>query len=301
MCLPLFCLRITVILMNLGIVVLYIQGLGVFVILLSEKLRENEFLDQYDLSYLGIILYSFGIAVVIIGSVGILGTVLKSRCILGMVRSNQYTPILTTAALAIIIISSICIYLADSAIDTLGSEKSCAKNEYFKDANQAVIVADKLLCSRECPCDGDKEFDERMDSKYTDGYAKNVQNCRICDADYKVVGIACEVSESAGFYVDKVFSEDQRKYFDFLKWMEKHFDCAGMCSRSKKYLFSNINRGKPHGSCRGELRDWIDETVKQTSIYILLIGIYLVADIVLVCCIVCSPHKKGSKNSTGVS
>lgn len=205
-----------------------------------------------------------------------------------------------TAALAIIIVSSICIYLANSAIDTLGSEKSCQKNEYFQDANEAVLLADKLLCNKECPCDGNKKFEQRTEYKYTDGYAKNVQSCGLCNSEYDSAEIVCDVSDYSDINIDKYFTQEQKKYFEFLNWMEENFHCAGMCSKADKYLFSDVNAGKPNGSCRKELREWIDETIKQTSIYILCMGIYLALDVILVCCIICCSHRKNSSESTGV-
>lgn len=205
---------------------------------------------------------------------------------------------MSTAALAIIVVSSICIYLADSAINTLGTQKSCRTNEYFQDANEAVLLADNIFCSKECPCDGNDDFESRTQYNYTDGYAKNVQSCGLCNSKNKAMQLACEGSDYSGIHVDKYFSQEQRKSFEFLKWMEENFNCSGMCSKARKYLFSDVNAGDPHGSCRKELRKWIDETIRQTSIYILLMGIYLALNVVLVCCMMCCPLRKSSSRST---
>ncbi|CAG9322683.1 unnamed protein product [Blepharisma stoltei] len=79
---------------------------------------------------------------------------------------------------------------------------------------------------------------------------------------------------------DDIFEDtylgDYSDYLPFLKWMEKKFDCSGLCTAANLYLFSDINRGVPDGSCRQEIYDWIQDNFLTYGIIALAFGLFQV-------------------------
>lgn len=56
--------------------------------------------------------------------------------------------------------------------------------------------------------------------------------------------------ECAASGLPRLVDRDMRSFAGFLTIVEKDFNCAGVCSKSDFYLFTDVNRGIPEESCK---------------------------------------------------
>lgn len=181
-----------------------------------------------------------------------------------------------------------------SAPDYLGSESKCLKYKKLREANDAIIKADNIMCTYYCPCDLKISVDNLFDNQTeTNGIATKIFNCDPCSSlssyDENVQGeiiswinsnLGVEVSESNCKLPDDIFEDrylgDYDKYIPLLKWIEKEFDCSGLCSQANLFLFSDINRGIPTESCRNEVYNWIRNKFLLYGLIIIGFGVFQV-------------------------
>lgn len=277
----LFVVRFFFIAMNLASLVSSIQALGTFLILQGVHLKHDELLNQYELNYLGMVLMYYGILILILSVLAIVGSIFKIRILLIIVSYTQCFPLMCCVAISFIIFSIQGILSAQGLIKALGTQEECARSHYLEEANEAVITADKLLCSRDCECRGDIELRRRIGGRWTFGQARNIKNCDLCKTQTGLIKVLCEEVPGAASFVDQYFTSAQKRYFDFIKWLEQNFDCAGVCVPAEKFLFTDVLNGIPVGSCRGELRKWVHSNIFKNSVYGVIAGIFLLINLLL--------------------
>ena len=222
-------------------------------------------------------------------------------------------------AILVFVIGAALLYVQSQADGWLGSEKDCL--DEFEESQEAVDKAVSLICETYCPCDyGDYdpiELEAALGGrKPVEGTAENVLECEPCEKyDEFTSGIkgdiegfiedqldiqfeGCDVTSDD--VLDDYFSSDQKKFLPMLKWIEKQFNCSGFCSNPNIYLFSELGEGKPDGSCRGEVKDWIEEDFLAIGATLVACAILLFIMPVCSCgvCCNCCKSKKNKENGT---
>jgi hypothetical protein len=292
-----FVVRFCFIILNLASLVYYIQALGSVLIFEGYAIKHNDLINQYSLSYLSYILIYTGISIISLNILAIIGAIFKFRYVLLIVTSTQYFLLISFIAISLIIISILGIIFAEEFISALGSQKQCISNQYLEEANDAVTTADSLLCSKDCECKGDDALRMRIGSAYTFGSAKNIKDCDLCKTQRGILQSICEEIPAASDFIDQYFTSAQKRYFDFIKWLEQNFECAGVCVPAPKFLFTDVRDGSPVGSCRGELRKWVNSNILRNSIYLLCAGIFLLSNVILVVVLLfCTSNSKKYKS-----
>jgi hypothetical protein len=124
--------------------------------------------------------------------------------------------------------------------------------------------------------------DDENSSKVGTSLAKNVMEC--------------------GQPYNSMFSEDEiRRFIPFFDFMESNYQCAGICELPRKYIFSDILKGKPTRTCAKPLIEFVDSNF-LTNI-ILGIGKNMSKGLAVVCviafigfifnlCICCTDHPR---------
>ena len=122
--------------------------------------------------------------------------------------------------------------------ETYGAEMLLEGKNYITDVDNSMLERDAVMCSVACPCDVNN-FDEWTDlygsAFNTDDLVANgtVENWADCSE------IVAETNDSA-------FTD----YFDgLLTVLEEEFDCQGICTPGRFYLFTNVDDGPVSGNC----------------------------------------------------
>jgi hypothetical protein len=63
-------------------------------------------------------------------------------------------------------------------------------------------------------------------------------------------------------------------HMGLLTILENDYNCAGMCTQSDFYMFSEVNRGSPEQSCSSALSDKLKSGCKKWGITFLIFGIF---------------------------
>jgi hypothetical protein len=123
--------------------------------------------------------------------------------------------------------------------------------------DQIYKSGNEILCTASCPCDTDKGI-----------YKTDVANKLVIDKMGQTKLEECPISQG------QISTNQKLKYFPMLEVLEKTMSCAGFCSDSPLYLFSDVRKGIPaNGDCRNEI---VDRLHTYSAVYagaMLVIGI----------------------------
>ena len=61
-------------------------------------------------------------------------------------------------------------------------------------------------------------------------------------------------------------------YAGFLTIIEDDFNCAGVCTPSSYYLFTDVNRGKPVGNCKSAISEKLGTYIHPKGWAMIFIG-----------------------------
>lgn len=103
--------------------------------------------------------------------------------------------------------------------------------------DQIYNNGNEILCTAACPCNADSGIWKTDDAvqMVTDGMGQT----KLAD---------CPIKASQISTIQKL------KYFPVLEILEEDMKCAGFCSDSPLYLFSDVRNGIPeNGDCRNEI------------------------------------------------
>eukprot|EP00827_Trimyema_finlayi_P004480 TRINITY_DN447_c0_g1_i1.p2 TRINITY_DN447_c0_g1~~TRINITY_DN447_c0_g1_i1.p2 ORF type:complete len:272 (-),score=72.30 TRINITY_DN447_c0_g1_i1:159-974(-) len=182
----------------------------------------------------------------IIGSIlGFLGLGYNSKCLLFIFN-------ITVIVMFLILIGIGTACLIYKAKDS--DNWKCDKDSLLYDAENFSLNAQKILCQNDCPCKSGKITTTIAGLITSDQGKTRIQNCDIykTQADLKQYkGIASS-----------------------MKFIEEEFNCAGICTASNVYLFSNVNDGKPTVSCSKKIKDKFTKYQKYIGYVSLAIGIF---------------------------
>ena len=258
--------------------------------------------------------------------VGILGFVgaWKKNCLC----LSVFATITLVIGVLVVAIGVALILAKDFVDENLGDAEKC--KEDYKDIDEAVIKADDVFCKAECPCgmnDDTKDaygYSANQEDIYF-GSAKKVINCNPCEtfseADNKAkydelneddrdevndylkenfqydpeTDTNCEEKVNPDNYVDKYFTGGTKDYLDVLEWIEDEFKCSGFCTETTYYLFSDVNKGKPEGTCFGEVNDWVQDNFTTYGAVAIAVGSYMVLVLFLSCGICCNSGERKKK------
>jgi len=76
-------------------------------------------------------------------------------------------------------------------------------------------------------------------------------------------------------------SVQQDRYLSVLKIMEAEFECAGICSDTNFFLFSDVRNGPPKKKCRTQLIESVNKNATFFASWLMVIGIIGLAGFVL--------------------
>ena len=74
--------------------------------------------------------------------------------------------------------------------------------------------------------------------------------------------------------------------------LENTLNCAGICSKSDIYLFTDVNNGAPIDSCGLALNKFLHKYAKRIGLVSMIIFAVLFINIILSCCLCCHPERK---------
>ena len=117
---------------------------------------------------------------------------------------------------------------------TADFDKECVANTGISySIDQIYSEGSEIMCTKKCPCDITDQ------AKFAD--IKEWKNKNINKAGY-VRYLECPT--------ETMSDKHEMKYAPLLRTLETQFNCAGMCTKPKFFLFSDINKGEPTELCR---------------------------------------------------
>lgn len=161
------------------------------------------------------------------------------------------------------------------------TRNSCRTVDLLEQGDDAMQTGAEFMCSYFCPCDFDPQLQTLVapyGRQLIKGSASEMENCIPCEgladltpaqtnkinsylAQYGHNLMTCR-SMSNDDFLDLMFSGRAQQLFPLLSWLEKRFDCAGLCTATWVYSFSDVNNAVPQlptKPCFGDLVDWVDE------------------------------------------
>ena len=226
-------------------------------------------------------LIGLGAFLVLIGLIGLIGTIKKSSCLLFL--ANLFIIIFF---LLFLVIGVACLYLFGSNNAMLNDLEDCRKMEFMKGPDDYALDASKYLCSPYCPCSGNLVTIQAQIIKTTG----NQTMASVVDVDSKGAKKVQECPEFNSRFA--AYSQ----YFDIVGTLEDKFKCAGICTRLPYYIFTDINRGDPEDKCSTKIIDFIRKYGIIVGSISVIISFLLLLNIVLSCCLSRHPDKDDNSN-----
>jgi hypothetical protein len=315
-CFPAKCLKFFIF-----IACILILGVGAVLIWGGYQVLNLAFLKSLEYSFIGYIIIACGAVLIVNAFLGFLGAWKEKKLFLSI-----FIFFGLLIGIVLIAVGAGMIYARGMADDYLKTEKDCIDN--FKDAEKGYNYAGDAMCRLYCPCKADNDYidqlrelykDSSVDKKiyaYSDIGAKTIVDCDPCievekynDNDSSAIDkdtynnlvawvkdkldidISKKCSVTTSEYKNKYFTSSMRKFFPLLRWVENSFDCSGLCTAQLVFMFSDADNGKPSGSCRKELNDWVQENFLTFGIVGIIFGVYLLLVVMFSCTICCCKKK----------
>ncbi|CAD8053070.1 unnamed protein product [Paramecium sonneborni] len=264
-----------------------IGGIGLVILCFGLYVLYNQVgLDYQDLYYnsadwlktlqeYGFII--LGVLILLIGSAGIHG-------------AKKQKPTCQKTCLAIYEIGAITFFLLCSSLavftliysdDILGQE--CTGNDYFKEIDIQIQLADQLFCSDLCQC---YITNETFQDKQKQFEGKNFTT------DENITPKIVQVQKCPSFEVNEYAAAAK-----MIQAAETLLHCTGWCKSTSYYVFSNVNdNSQNENSCFKETKDFIESTGKITGYVFLGLGLLFGFNVVFVIILCCSNQKKKNRN-----
>ena len=266
--------------------------LGALIMWLGYRLSDNELVGAVDAKYFGYVIIAFGAWLVAVGLMGALGAYFRNICALII-----YAKCLITTSLILIAFGGIGLHLSSKVADALNNGASdCKGNDYLSTANEAALLASSQICTSVCPCDADVQTFGLNYVNFTHGSATRIQDCNPCEslapemAEYRMDAEYCQNPDSKDFE-NAFYSTSERRYFRLLVFLEREFDCAGICEDVQFFAFTDINKGVPSNNCREDMAGWVEEYPERYSAVVLAIGVLLLVNVFGAYCVACHPDR----------
>jgi hypothetical protein len=196
----------------------------------------------------------------------------------------------TLAGLIILLMSGFVLHIKSISGEVLMSKSQCLKN--FKPAESLTSKGVDVLCSKYCPCELSKQgFFEGTAAKVTDcNPCENIQFYEVQSQSeviqwisdnlrFNVTSTACAIT--ADDFVSRFYSSEDTSFIEFVSWMEKEFQCSGMCHEQDIFLFSDVTNGKPNGPCYQMLKVWATRSFLAFGIVSVIFAVFEILTSVL--------------------
>lgn len=264
MCLPIGFLKTIV-----GISCILTLALGVIAIICGATLGKDEvFVSDVENSrkiIMGVTI-GFGVFLIVLAVFGFIGACKKSSLCLTLY--NIGIAIFFVIFLAIAIAAFVVFKKYSS--DDIQSMNLCKDQSWLQTLDNYATEGNRLLCSGACPCGANSTTTWVITNSSLDtisGGPVKVQDC-------------------------PNYNYSNNNDVNVMKYLEEKFDCAGVCTTSTYYVFSDLNRGQPTDECSQKLMDTLLKYSKQIGAVTIVIAVVLLLIMVFSCCLCCHPNKK---------
>lgn len=286
--------HIRVVLIILAVLVMTCGGLIVW---LGRRLQQQELTKAADIKYYPLVIIAFGGWLIVTGMIGVASA--WFRRFLGV---WLYIVLMTITTVVLIALAAVGLHLAQNLNEALDDQGKCKGNDYLSHANDAVLLANEQICTAVCPCKVEVDtFGPEVFANITIGSATRIQDCNPCESlapemqSYRIQPDYCASGGDSADFTGFYYSLEERRYFDFIKMLERDYRCAGICEDVPYFAFTDVNRGRPQRNCREELQSWVQVYPLRYTAVIVAVNLALLVSIVFACCYVCHPFRKGSK------
>ena len=263
-----------------------ILGIGSVLVWIGFLIQSSEFIQLLEYSYAGFIVIACGGILIFIAFIGIIGAWKLRRFFLTLF-------IIASIITGVLLISfgAVLIYLRDASSDYLESNDSCRK--HFENADDTSIMSSEILCKLYCPCELDEGVAEKLQiENFYKGSATNVKECNPCESIQtyeptvqaelitwidQVLDIKVNVSDcaiTANEFKSAYYETKFKKYLPLIEWMEKKFECSGICTQQKIQFLNNVADAIPDKSCYSDLRKWAKRMFLNYGVISLVLGFY---------------------------
>jgi hypothetical protein len=275
-----------------------ILGIGSVLIWVGYLVQASPFVQILDFTYAGYVVICCGAFLIFLSFVGFIGSWKQKKLLLGgFVIFNIVVGVL------LICFGGVLIYLRSVSDDYLKDEATCIDN--FPKANNVSMHGSEAFCMIYCPCSLDAEKLDVNITGFYRGSAKNLLNCDPCETietytaeeqnelidwiysnlGYTVNSTDCNILSED--YKKKYFTKKQIKYIPLITWIEKKFECSGLCTSQELLMFSDVNLGKPNGACYDDLKEWADKNFVNYGVISIVLGsfqLFVLAFASSLCC-----------------
>ena len=258
------------------------QAAGGIVVWGGEELHKFAMMrsfEKYHSDLVGLAVIAVGGLMGIIALIGFFGAKYRLAWCVGMVRGRQFCGCTLWIGLMLAAAGAGALYFQRYLDDNL-TRNECLKAELFEQGDEAMQTGAALMCTYLCPCDFDSQLQALVapfGRKLIKGSASQIEECKPCEgltnlspdetnainvylASYGLNLATCKSLTNSQF-VDLMFSKRAQQVFPLLSWLEGVFNCAGLCTSTWMYSFSDVNNAVPAlptKPCYKEFVDWID-------------------------------------------
>ncbi|CAD8125684.1 unnamed protein product [Paramecium sonneborni] len=215
-----------------------------------------------------------GIALILIGIFGILGSISKKVCFkkgfLFLYHINVFL-----FGIIFLVVFYLLIFEAKEYF-----EKSCESTSNFKELSDGVESANESFCSISCPCNlNANNFKDKSVLKGKFGFSSellpsNVQGC--IGFDSKTYSYAVQL----------------------MNILEYNFQCSGWCTSTQIFVFSDVNRGNTSGlSCFNRFQSYYKDYVTIIGYISMSLGILFFLSFLLIFYLYCGKRELEKKKS----
>lgn len=271
------CLSIGLLKTIVGISCILTMALGVVAIVCGATLGDDqafvEDVKQSKKAIMGVTI-AFGVFLILLGFVGIIGTFKKSSLCLTIYNIGIMIFFVIFLAIGI---ACFVVFKKYSSSD-VQSMNLCNDQAWLKNLDTFAVEANQFLCSANCLC-GANVTSNWIPTNYAPFEDPINGSIRVQDCPN--------------------FNKSGSSDVGVMKYLEETFNCAGICTSASYYTFSDINRGKPSDECSQKLMDVLLKYSKQIGGVTIAIAVILLLIMILSCCLCCHPKKKEAFETQG--
>ena len=255
---------------------------------------------------------AFSVLLVLLGLAGSWGAWKNSSCCLAIYNIGLG---IFFVAFLIISIVAFAVFKKYTTIN-LKDQTVCEGQSWLQGIDKVANVGEAQLCSNQCPCqyhDNSTRIlsgisidfaaaavnvtvNNNTKNNSSNASSSNTSNTNNSDSNstnnrhlFIDTNGSIRVQDCPAY---KNFSLADREYSSTLEILERQFQCAGVCSNSRFYAFSDINAGQPKDDCATVLVDIFVSYSKKIGAATIVMTILLFLTLVASFCLCCHPDKR---------
>lgn len=263
-----------------------VLGIGSVLVWVGFLVQSSAFVQVLEYSYSGFIVIACGGILIFIAFIGIIGAWKQRKFFLTLFIVSS----LIIGAL-LITFGGVLVYVRQISEEYLKDKTSCI--EHFPKADYTSILASEVFCKLYCPCSLEIEVANSLGfTDFYKGSAISTIECNPCESiqtytievqdelaawvnttlGYEINATDCGVTTTQ--YSNKYYTSVYEKYIPLLTWVEKKFECSGLCTQQKILFFSDINQVLPTEACYTSVNEWAQRNFLNYGIVSIALGIY---------------------------